>query len=291
MTEATILPLGLMSVPSVRFVATRGPGRLMASPALEADPVQEHARGPLARLGPIGFGPIYGFASSTSAGGPLVIRIVASAMAIVGGAVWVLVSIWERPGRRATLRAPVRASRPGRAAFYASMISPLIFPIVVAVAPAWAYEGWANWSVRFDPALRAAGCVVWGIGIAGVLWSSRALGRYLSIDGVATDHRLVTRGPYRYVRHPFYVSFMGIAVGAALVFRSWFLVIAAGVWGLSSARAASAEEELLASPRGLGATYRAYVDATGRFLPKLRRSRERSTGAFAEPPDGGDQGC
>lgn len=107
--------------------------------------------------------------------------------------------------------------------------------------------------------------------MAVLLWASRVLGRHLAIDGLAEDHELVTRGPYRYVRHPVYASFAAIVIGTALVFRSYVLaglsvmLIVTGRWW------AHAEERLLASSEGFGDVYRTYAAHTGRFLPRLRR--------------------
>jgi protein-S-isoprenylcysteine O-methyltransferase Ste14 len=106
-----------------------------------------------------------------------------------------------------------------------------------------------------------------------LLWASHALGQYLSVNGVAVDHELVTRGPYRYVRHPVYASSTAIAVGTTLVFRSYVLLGLSVVWILSSAWWVAAEERLLASSDGFGDAYRRYASQTGRFLPRVRRAR------------------
>lgn len=96
--------------------------------------------------------------------------------------------------------------------------------------------------------------------------------RYASagVSEAAADHRLVTDGPYRHVRHPIYTAMMAAAVGTALVFQSYLL----GVAGLSIVTHlwwARAEERLLSSPEGLGDAYRTYAQRTGRLLPKVRR--------------------
>jgi protein-S-isoprenylcysteine O-methyltransferase Ste14 len=107
------------------------------------------------------------------------------------------------------------------------------------------------------------------VGIAVLLWASRVMGRHLAIDGLGEDHELVTHGPYRYVRHPDYASFVAIAVGTALVFRSYavlgmsLLLLVTGLWW------ANAEELLLGSTEGFGDAYRTYAASTGRFVPRL----------------------
>ena len=71
------------------------------------------------------------------------------------------------------------------------------------------HPAWMSWaSVPLPAALRWGGV---GIGLPAValgIWTFRSLGRNIT-DTVVTrrEHTLVTSGPYRYVRHPFYVQY------------------------------------------------------------------------------------
>jgi protein-S-isoprenylcysteine O-methyltransferase Ste14 len=167
------------------------------------------------------------------------------------------------------LRPPPLIGRGGDLA----QVVPLLYPILVVVAPGWGYDGWLNWSSGIDLVLQGIGLGLWTVGMAVVVWAARVLGRYMSVDGVTVDHELVTTGPYRYVRHPVYGSFTAIAAGISLVFHSYLLAGVAVVWVVAAAWWVAAEEELLASPEGLGDAYRRYAERTGRFLPRLRQSR------------------
>lgn len=192
-------------------------------------------------------------------------------MAAAHGVLWVLASRWERPGRSAQLRA--RISPPpllGRGGDVAQ-IAPLVYPIVVVLAPGWGYGGWLNWSSGLDLVLQVVGIGIWAVGMWVVGWAAWTLGRHMAVNGLAVDHELITHGPYRYVRHPIYSSFTAIAVGTALIFRSYLLVAVAVVWVTATRWWGAAEEDLLASPEGFGDAYRTYTDRTGRFLPRLRR--------------------
>ena len=200
-------------------------------------------------------------------------QLLAVLMTVVNGAMWVLVSRWERPGRAARLRAKLRPP-----AFISwggdlAQVAPLLYPVVVVVAPVWGYDGWLNWSFGIDLALQCIGLALWAVGVTVVVWAGRVLGRYMSVDGLTVDHELVTSGPYRYVRHPVYTCFTAIAVGTGLVFRSYLLMGLAVVWVAATKWWAAAEEKLLASPEGFGDGYLAYTERTGRFLPKLRQPR------------------
>lgn len=200
-------------------------------------------------------------------------QLLAMLMAVTNGALWVLVSRWERPGRhagrRAELRPPALIGWGGNLA----QVVPLLYPVFVLVAPGWGYDGWLNWSSGIDLLLQAVGLALWLTGVALVIWAGRVLGRYMSVDGLTVDHELVISGPYHYVRHPVYTSFAAIAVGTGLVFRSYLVLGLAVVWVVAATWWVTAEEKLLASSQGFGDGYRAYAKRTGRFLPRLWKVR------------------
>jgi len=200
-------------------------------------------------------------------------QLLAVLMTVVNGTMWVLVSRWERPGRTARVQAKLRPPPFIRWGGDLSQVVPLLYPVVVVVAPGWGYDGLLNWSTGIDPVLQGIGLGLWAMGVTVVVWAGLVLGRYMSVDGLAVDHELVTSGPYRWVRHPVYASFTAIAVGTGLVFRSYLLVGLAVMWVAATRWWVAAEEELLASPQGFGDGYLAYFERTGRFLPKLRHPR------------------
>jgi protein-S-isoprenylcysteine O-methyltransferase Ste14 len=106
----------------------------------------------------------------------------------------------------------------------------------------------------------------WGLLFA---WTFRSLGRNLT-DTVVTrkEHTLVTTGPYRYVRHPFYLAFFVAAMGGSLITANWFVLLASFIpIGFLLARTPIEEEKLI---ERFGNDYRQYMSATGRFLPKLK---------------------
>jgi protein-S-isoprenylcysteine O-methyltransferase Ste14 len=79
---------------------------------------------------------------------------------------------------------------------------------------------------------------------------------------------LLDRGPYAYIRNPFYTSYL-LAYGSAVVlFPGWITaaVFAAMFWILLSA---ARHEERKFSGSALRFRYEAYKARTGRFLPKL----------------------
>ena len=201
------------------------------------------------------------------------VRFLAALMAAANASAWVVVSRWESRGKRAKQRFKLRPPRLIEWGFNVALYSSLIYPVLVLVAPHWTVQGRGNWSSRQDAALRGSGLIAWMLGMAVVLWASRVLGPHLAVDGLVEDHKLVTHGPYRYVRHPVYAGFATIAIGTALVFRSYVLLGRAVLLMVTGRWWASAEEILLASSEGFGGVYRTYAARTGRFLPRLGRHR------------------
>ncbi len=79
---------------------------------------------------------------------------------------------------------------------------------------------------------------------------------------------LVTTGPYRYVRHPFYSSYMLAWIGMTMATASLLAVPVLVAMCVLYWRAARDEEEKFASTPH-ATRYRDYFDRTGRFFPKL----------------------
>jgi len=118
--------------------------------------------------------------------------------------------------------------------------------------------------------LRWAGAVLFAGGALLVFWTNRNLGPNFSSTLILRDgHELIERGPYRWVRHPMYTSFVILSIGMLLLSANW--VIGGGpllfLPLLMLVRTPREERMLLAR---FGDDYRAYMARTGRYLPRLR---------------------
>jgi len=126
------------------------------------------------------------------------------------------------------------------------------------------------WSSIDIPAwLRWFGVGAGFLAIPLLLWTLTNLGKNLT-DTVVTRraHTMVSAGPYRWVRHPFYVSVALCALANGLAAANWFLLLTGSVVvTLLVLRTRTEEEKLLLR---FGDSYRMYMEQTGRFLPKLR---------------------
>lgn len=198
------------------------------------------------------------------------VQVMAALMAATNAVAWVLWTRWERPGHGVRLRASLQPPLLIGWGANLAQVAPLAYPLLVVVAPGWAYEGWLNWSTDVDPLLQAGGLGLWALGMVVGIWAARVIGAYMAFSGVAVSHQLVTGGPYRQVRHPVYTAMIMIAVGSAFVFRSYPLLGVAALSVLTHLWFATAEEKLLSSDDGMGEAYRSYASRTGRLLPRLR---------------------
>jgi protein-S-isoprenylcysteine O-methyltransferase Ste14 len=104
-------------------------------------------------------------------------------------------------------------------------------------------------------------------GTAVRVWAVLTLGRFFNREVmVRDDHRVITDGPYRWVRHPSYsgalLAFFGFGVGQC----NWLSLGASLVLPVAGYlyRIRSEEQTLLA---GLGEPYRMYMDGHKRLIP------------------------
>ena len=85
----------------------------------------------------------------------------------------------------------------------------------------------------------------------------------------APEH-IVTYGAYSRIRHPFYAAFLLALVGA-LIFCPHLGTLATLIYGFFIMNSTAAKEEQKLSDSKLGGEYRAYMQRTGRFIPRWGR--------------------
>lgn len=129
---------------------------------------------------------------------------------------------------------------------------------------------WMWWS-HFDVPdwLRWSGAPLGFVAGSLLIWTMHTLGPNLT-DTVVTrkTHTLIGGGPYRWVRHPFYVAFFLAVTANALLTANWFLAVMGWfAFALIVARTRIEEQKLL---ERFGDKYRSYMERTNRFIPRLR---------------------
>ena len=105
-------------------------------------------------------------------------------------------------------------------------------------------------------------------GLAGRAWAAGCAGRHTRRATIEAP-RLVTGGPYAWVRNPIYFASLFLGLGmVGLLGDPWMLVPCAAVFAFLYGSIVPAEEEFLQAQ--FGARYARYRAAVPRFRPRLR---------------------
>ena len=139
-------------------------------------------------------------------------------------------------------------------------LSPLVFLI---------NPNWMNWSkIGLPESIRWLGV---GIGVLctfGIYWLFSSIGSGITpTSATRKEHKLVTRGIYRWIRHPLYTTGSSFIISFGMMADNWFIA-AFGIlaFTLMASRTPKEEANLIEK---FGDEYREYMKRTGRYLPRL----------------------
>ncbi|TCU17983.1 protein-S-isoprenylcysteine O-methyltransferase [Rhizobium sullae] len=118
----------------------------------------------------------------------------------------------------------------------------------------------------------------WAVAVGAVLFATamwvfrrthKELGRNWSITlEIRDQHQLICSGPYAFVRHPMYTSFLLMALGQAFLLSNWVVGLA-GLIGFAILFFLRVDKEERMMLEIFGPQYRAYMDRTRRIIPYL----------------------
>lgn len=191
---------------------------------------------------------------------PLVYRHGAAETAFtVALAAWVVFEFAGRVGQRLRSKGPPSFDR-SAFVLIPSMLASVIVAQVLGRHGGLPWPGGLLWPV-------VAGIVLIVTGILLRAWSIATLGRFFQyMIRVQPGHRVVTGGPYRYVRHPSYTGLALVLAGIALASGDvWSLLAVAILVGAGLAVRIRAEEGQLT--QALGAEYEQFAAARKRLVP------------------------
>jgi protein-S-isoprenylcysteine O-methyltransferase Ste14 len=123
-----------------------------------------------------------------------------------------------------------------------------------------------NWGV-FLGKLQYAGLVVIVLGLILRNWAILKLGQFFSRTvTIEKRHRLVTDGPYRWLRHPAYTGMILMYGGINLALGTWLgALVGSGLVLIAALCRIDVEEKTLTE--AFGEEYREYMRRTWRLLP------------------------
>ncbi|MEZ0395493.1 MAG: isoprenylcysteine carboxylmethyltransferase family protein [Anaerolineales bacterium] len=140
------------------------------------------------------------------------------------------------------------------------VVRPLLLPRL-----GWRTE--ASWGLI----IQGAGILLAAASLALNAWGRAHLRQfYAERVEVQPGHRVVTTGPYAWVRHPIITSFFGLIIGLFLIDPAVTTLLGMVYTFWDFGRAARQEEKLLAETLP---EYRDYMNRTPRFLPRLWRRK------------------
>lgn len=137
---------------------------------------------------------------------------------------------------------------------------------IAALVLAIALGYWVD-SLALPDALWVPGLAVSWLGIALRMWSIHTLGPFFRrVVVVQADHRVVDRGPYRFVRHPAYTGVLLFVAGWGLAQANVLSIIVTLVLPfIGYYRRIKVEEQVLSTE--LGAQFVEYARTRRRLIP------------------------
>jgi protein-S-isoprenylcysteine O-methyltransferase Ste14 len=137
-------------------------------------------------------------------------------------------------------------------------------PLVYLLNPAWmawskmGLPEWARW----------LGVILGIVCTAGIYWLFSSIGSGITATSATRqNHKLVTRGPYRWIRHPLYTFGSSMFIAFGMMADNWFIALLGILAFVAMAIRTPKEEANLIEK--FGDEYRKYMQRTGRFLPRL----------------------
>ncbi len=118
------------------------------------------------------------------------------------------------------------------------------------------------------------GSLLYFPGLALVLWGRLTLGQMYNVSSsmgaqLYADQRLITHGPFAYVRHPMYLGLWLVGIGGLLLYRTWTFVFFLLQLPAMFVRAWR-EEQALAAEFGL--EWQVYCQQTPAWLPRCSQN-------------------
>ena len=119
-----------------------------------------------------------------------------------------------------------------------------------------------------SPVLLAICMVVTILGLLFAVWARLTLGsNWSGTITIKTNHQLIRRGPYRWIRHPIYTGMLAALLATAITQGLWSGAVGFAFVFLALFRKARREELFLSQEFGQG--YTEHRQHTGMFLPRF----------------------
>lgn len=132
----------------------------------------------------------------------------------------------------------------------------------------YVFTPWLNsFSINLPEWVRWSGVVVFGFYLFLFWWVHKTLGTNWSpVLEIRKDHKLITEGPYKYVRHPMYTCMWLMVAGLWLISSNWVVgIVALLTWSILYFIRLPDEEKMMIEE--FGDQYKDYMIRTKRIIP------------------------
>ncbi len=137
-------------------------------------------------------------------------------------------------------------------------------PLVYLINPAW--MAWSK--IGLPEWTRWLGVGIGILCVFGIYWLFSSIGSGITpVSATRREHKLSTRGIYRWVRHPLYTIGSSFIVSFGMMADNWFIALFGVLAFIAMAVRTPKEEANLIEK--FGDEYREYMKRTGKFLPKI----------------------
>jgi protein-S-isoprenylcysteine O-methyltransferase Ste14 len=128
---------------------------------------------------------------------------------------------------------------------------------------------WMAWSKLNVPEwVRWLGVALGVVGVFGIYWLFSSIGSGISpTSATRKEHKLVTNGIYKYIRHPLYTFGSSLFIAFGMMADNWFIALL-GIFAFIAMAVRTPKEEAKLIEK-FGNEYREYMKRTGKFIPKL----------------------
>jgi protein-S-isoprenylcysteine O-methyltransferase Ste14 len=145
-----------------------------------------------------------------------------------------------------------------------------VFNVLMAYAPIFGTQFWAllqRWSDPGKTFLIILGLILFFLGTGLRLYAIKTLGRFFTMEiGTRDGHRMITTGPYRFIRHPSYTGYFLMILGIGIAYQNIFsFIIPLLEITIFLVKRIILEEKMLSQE--FGEEYSSYQQRTKKLLP------------------------
>lgn len=163
-----------------------------------------------------------------------------------------------------------RIRRPGSSAKVVDRSSYLLLNIVIWACVGLSIAALFTFGFARIPHARMyypAGISLFVVGVSLRWWSILVLGRFFTVKvSILPGHRIIERGPYRYLRHPSYTGALIAILGIGICMGNWISIAVLIVPSVAAmGHRITIEEQALVE--NFGDEYREYSVRTWRLVP------------------------